>query len=111
MEGRLTIRMNIMNSFGIDKNYEQFNFEEITVEELQMISGGSGGGGGSSWYGGSWDRGDRMGAAGLGIGSIALGVAIASTPVGLIGVMGAAMFSYWGGVSIGSAITGGAGWG
>jgi bacteriocin-like protein len=33
-----------MNTFGLDKNYEQFNFEEISVEELQVISGGSGGG-------------------------------------------------------------------
>lgn len=32
-----------MNNFGLDKNYEQFNFEEITVEELEIISGGSGG--------------------------------------------------------------------
>jgi bacteriocin-like protein len=32
-----------MKSFGLDKNYEQINFEEVTVEELQAISGGSGG--------------------------------------------------------------------
>lgn len=32
-----------MSDFGLDKKYEQFNFEEITVEELQIISGGSGG--------------------------------------------------------------------
>jgi hypothetical protein len=33
-----------MKSFGIDKNYEEINFEEVTPEDLQMISGGSGGG-------------------------------------------------------------------
>jgi hypothetical protein len=32
-----------MQSFGIDKNYEEINFEEVSVEDLQMISGGSGG--------------------------------------------------------------------
>lgn len=34
-----------MSTFGLDKNYQQFNFEEISVDELQIISGGSGGGG------------------------------------------------------------------
>ncbi|QEI11002.1 hypothetical protein [Cellvibrio japonicus] len=33
-----------MNTFGLDRNYEQFNFEEVSVEDLQIISGGSGGG-------------------------------------------------------------------
>ncbi|MBE8716319.1 hypothetical protein [Cellvibrio polysaccharolyticus] len=33
-----------MNTFGLDKNYTQFNFEEISVDELQIISGGSGSG-------------------------------------------------------------------
>lgn len=31
-----------MNTFALDKNYQQFNFEEISVDELQVISGGSG---------------------------------------------------------------------
>lgn len=39
-----------MKSFGLDKNYEQINFDEVTVEELQIISGGTGGGGGSYAY-------------------------------------------------------------
>lgn len=34
-----------MNNFGLDKNYSQFNFEEITVDDLVIVSGGSGGGG------------------------------------------------------------------
>lgn len=33
-----------MNNFGLDKNYSQLNFEEITVEDLVIVSGGSGGG-------------------------------------------------------------------
>ncbi len=32
-----------MNTFNLDKNYQQFNFEEISVDQLQIISGGSGG--------------------------------------------------------------------
>ena len=34
-----------MNTFGLDKNYRQIDFEEVTVEDLEFISGGSGGGG------------------------------------------------------------------
>jgi hypothetical protein len=33
-----------MQTFGIDKNYEEINFEAVSVEELEMVSGGSGGG-------------------------------------------------------------------
>lgn len=32
-----------MNNFALDKNYSQFDFEEITVADLVTISGGSGG--------------------------------------------------------------------
>lgn len=32
-----------MNTFALDKNYKKVNFEEITVDELEVISGGSGG--------------------------------------------------------------------
>ncbi len=35
-----------MNTFGLDKNHSQLNFEEITVEDLVIVSGGSGGSGG-----------------------------------------------------------------
>jgi len=31
-----------MSTFALDKNYQQFNFEEITVDDLMLISGGSG---------------------------------------------------------------------
>jgi hypothetical protein len=34
-----------MNTFALDKNYNQFNFAEISVAELEIISGGSGGSG------------------------------------------------------------------
>lgn len=30
-------------TFGLDKKYEQINFEEVSVEELDVISGGYGG--------------------------------------------------------------------
>jgi len=52
-----------MNTFGLDKNYEQINFEEVTVEELQVISGGSGGGGLSLKEGG-------LALIGIGVGAI-----------------------------------------
>ena len=32
-----------MSTFALDKNYDQFNFEEISIAELGVISGGSGG--------------------------------------------------------------------
>ena len=31
-----------MNTFALDKNYNQFNFEEISVDDLEIISGGTG---------------------------------------------------------------------
>ena len=33
-----------MNTFALDKNYDQIDFEEISVVELEVISGGSGSG-------------------------------------------------------------------
>ena len=33
-----------MSTFALDKNYNTFNFEEISVAELDVISGGSGSG-------------------------------------------------------------------
>jgi len=32
-----------MKTFGLDKKFEPINFTEVTVEELEVISGGSGG--------------------------------------------------------------------
>jgi len=31
-----------MSTFALDKNYQQFNFEEVSVDDLMVISGGSG---------------------------------------------------------------------
>jgi len=31
-----------MKTFALDKNYDQVNFEQISVAELEVISGGSG---------------------------------------------------------------------
>ena len=39
-----------MSTFALDRNYQQFNFEEISVEELQVISGGSGSAFGSDLF-------------------------------------------------------------
>lgn len=33
-----------MNTFSLDKNYSQINFEEISVDDLEIISGGGCGG-------------------------------------------------------------------
>jgi hypothetical protein len=33
-----------MSTFALDKNYNAFNFEEISIAELDVISGGSGSG-------------------------------------------------------------------
>ncbi len=44
-----------MNTFALDKNYSQLNFEEISIDDLEIISGGTGAsdgwmlGGGSSF--------------------------------------------------------------
>jgi hypothetical protein len=32
-----------MSSFALDKNYDQIVFEQISVAELEVVSGGSGG--------------------------------------------------------------------
>lgn len=34
-----------MSAFALDRSYSQLNFAEISVDELEMITGGSGGGG------------------------------------------------------------------
>lgn len=31
-----------MNTFALDKNYSQFNFEEVSIDDLEIISGGTG---------------------------------------------------------------------
>jgi len=31
-----------MNTFALDKNYSQLNFDEISVDDLEIISGGTG---------------------------------------------------------------------
>ena len=31
-----------MNTFALDKNYSRLNFDEISVDELEIISGGTG---------------------------------------------------------------------
>lgn len=56
----------------------------LSREEVDAVSGGV-----------RWEQ------IGVGIGSIALGVAIAATPIGAFGTAAAAGLSYFGGVAIG----------
>lgn len=60
-----------MSTFALDKNYSQFNFEEISVAELGIISGGSGG---TNWLQCGLGT---LGGAGLGaLGGMATGSAV-----------------------------------
>ncbi|RPD84226.1 hypothetical protein EGK75_11260 [Neisseria weixii] len=61
--------------------------KELNMHELDVVSGGA-----------RWDQ------VGAGLGAVALGVAIAATPVGPIGLGAAAAFSYFGGVAIGDGL-------
>ncbi len=63
-----------MSTFGLDRNYEQFNFEEVSVEELQLISGGSG----SAFGGLSLKEG--------GLALVGIGVAAVLAPAVTIGI-------------------------
>ena len=74
-----------MNTFALDKNYQPFNFEEISVEELQFISGGSGGGCSDLVYGSAI----LGGIAGFGAGS-SYGLS-GSVIMGGIGFIGGAL--------------------
>ncbi|NWO04360.1 MAG: hypothetical protein HLX50_01230 [Alteromonadaceae bacterium] len=62
---------------------------ELNVQEVNEISGGD-----VDW-----------GAVGAGIGSVALGVGVAATPVGWVGAAGAATFSFGGGLAIGYGLS------
>ena len=64
--------------------------KEITLYDVQAVSGG----GDVDW-----------GAVGAGLGAVAIGVAIAATPVGWVGAAGATLFSFGGGFSIGLGIS------
>ncbi len=60
---------------------------KMSVQEIDEIAGGV-----------DW------GAVGAGLASVGLGVAIAATPVGLVGATGAALFSFGGGYAIGTGL-------
>lgn len=64
---------------------------ELTMEEVHAVSGGG-------------DSDIDWGQVGAGLGSIGVGIAVASTPVGWIGAAGAALFSFSGGYAIGDAL-------
>lgn len=64
--------------------------QELSPEEVSAVSGGEG-----------WEQ------VGVGLGAIGLGLTIASGPVGAFGAAAAAGLSYFGGVAIGDAFSGG----
>lgn len=90
-----------MNAFGLDKKYEEFNFEEVSVDELEIISGGSGSEGmvnaslasgiafgiGMAAFGSSW-------------GVVGVGIAFASAPIAVAAMVGLAAYA---GYSAGSS--------
>jgi hypothetical protein len=78
-----------MNNFALDKNYNQIKFEEISVAELEVISGGSGGGISQCFMGIA--TGAAIGAAGGAVGGSVV-PAIGTVTGGVAGaIFGAAM--------------------
>lgn len=71
-----------MKTFGLDKNFDQFNFEELKVEDLEIISGGCGGVSNDAAYGGA------LGAAGLFLG---LGLTVTAPVWGTALLLGASI--------------------
>lgn len=72
-----------MSTFALDNSYNQFNFEEITVDDLTLIAGGSGS---INWQcvtgvAGGYYTGGLMGAIGLG----GLGAVVGGLPGAAIG--------------------------
>ena len=65
---------------------------ELTMEEIQAVSGGD-------------DSDVSWGQVGAGLASVGVGIAIASNPVGWAGVAGATFFSFSGGLAIGDAFS------
>ncbi|MDC2862436.1 MULTISPECIES: hypothetical protein [unclassified Delftia] len=60
---------------------------ELVISEMEVVNGGT-----------DW------GEVGTGLAGVGLGIAIVSTPVGIIGLLGAGLVSYWGGVAIGDGL-------
>lgn len=78
-------------TFGLDKKYEQINFEEVSVEELDVISGGYGG-----WNGLSLGEGS-LAMIGIGIGAVAVAPAAAAFALGAgITMLGGALYGAFG---------------
>jgi len=70
-----------MNTFALDKNYNAFNFAEISVADLEVISGGSG-------SAGQCFLGTVGGAIGGALGGAAAGSAIPGLGTGLGAIIG-----------------------
>lgn len=67
------------------------NKAELSLIEIELVSAGND----INWA-----------AVGTGVGSVAVGIAIAATPVGWVGAAGATLFSFLGGFSIGTGVSG-----
>ena len=80
-----------MNAFALDKNYNTFNFEEISVADLEVISGGSGSAGQCF-----------LGTVGGAIGGM-LGGAAAGSVWPVVGTTGGAILGGIGGAMAGAA--------
>jgi hypothetical protein len=78
-----------MNAFALDKNYNAFNFAEISLADLEIISGGSGGSTAQC----------ILGTVGGAIGGALGGAAAGSAIPGL----GTAAGAIWGGIGGGMA--------
>lgn len=86
-----------MNTFGLDKSYDQIDFEAVRIEDLDLISGGSGGG----------SNGFKVGSASLGASAALVGLAgattsVAAAPVIVVGAIVAT--AAYGGYKVGSAL-------
>ena len=77
-----------MKSFGMQDSYTQINFDEVSLDDLEIISGGSGGGL-TIMEGGMWLVGVGLCGAGTGVGVFAVGL-------GAVMIGGAALYGYYG---------------
>jgi hypothetical protein len=81
-----------MNTFALDKNYNAFNFAEISLADLEVISGGSGGSTAQC----------ILGTVGGAIGGV-LGGAAAGSVWPVVGTTGGAILGGIGGAMAGAA--------
>lgn len=79
-----------MKTFGLQDDYAQLDFNEISVADLEIISGGSGSGGGLTVF----EAG--LGLMGIGLCAATTGVGAAAIVVGGAMVGGSVLYSWLG---------------